>query len=95
VYYGFDKGGPDTSLVTNGWVHQTVQLGPLGSMYPNVSFTMEGDSPAIFFIMQNGLNAPEQPEWEAAGAAATSPSNNGEQHFSAVADRATGENGEE
>lgn len=94
VYYGFDKGGPDTSLVTNDWVHQNVQLGPLGKMYPNITFIMEGDSPAIFFTMQNGLNAPEHPEWGSWGGRYF-PVNYGEQQFSDAVDHVIGQNGEE
>lgn len=94
LYYGFDKGGPDTSLVTNDWVHGNVQLGALGKMYPNITFIMEGDSPSIFFTMQNGLNAPEHPEWGGWGGRYF-PVNYGEQQFSDAADHAIGQNGQE
>ncbi|EGP85243.1 uncharacterized protein MYCGRDRAFT_95365 [Zymoseptoria tritici IPO323] len=41
------------------------QLGPLGSQYPDIAYTMEGDSPAILHTMMNGLNGGpyDHPEW--------------------------------
>ncbi|KAL1626236.1 hypothetical protein SLS54_003071 [Diplodia seriata] len=59
----FDKGGPDTSLVTNSWLQTNIRLGTLGSHYPNFTYIMEGDTPSFLGLLPNGLNAPEHPEW--------------------------------
>ncbi|KAE9961746.1 hypothetical protein BLS_001432 [Venturia inaequalis] len=64
AYYSFDKGGPDTSLVTNDWLAKHIQVGPFGaSTYITPTFIMEGDSPSLLFTVQNGLNVPEHPEY--------------------------------
>ncbi|QDS77654.1 hypothetical protein FKW77_002929 [Venturia effusa] len=63
-YYSFDKGGPDTSLITKQWLAQHIQIGPFGSStYITPAFIMEGDSPSLLFTVQNGLNDPEHPEY--------------------------------
>lgn len=59
----FDKGGPDTSLVTNEWLQEHVRIGTLGQHYPDFDFIMEGDTPSFFPLIQNGLGDPEHPEW--------------------------------
>ncbi|KAF2104109.1 DUF1593-domain-containing protein [Rhizodiscina lignyota] len=58
----FDKGGPDTTLVTNEWL-QRIRIGPLGHYYLNFSIIMEGDTPSFLPLIQNGLGDPEHPEW--------------------------------
>ncbi|KAI8711776.1 hypothetical protein NCS52_01441900 [Fusarium sp. LHS14.1] len=58
-----DEGGPDPSKVTAEWVKENVQLGPLGAVYPKPAFIIEGDTPTFLYIMQNGLNFPEEPSW--------------------------------
>ncbi len=56
--------GADFSLVTNEWLDINVrQKGPLGAEYPHWEFLMEGDSPSFMFIISNGLNSPDHPEW--------------------------------
>lgn len=59
--YHFDLGGPDSSLVSNEWLKLHVRKGPLGSLYPRWEFIMEGDSPSFMYLIQNGLNYPDQP----------------------------------
>ncbi|KAG7096882.1 hypothetical protein E1B28_004288 [Marasmius oreades] len=59
----FDKGGPDTSLITNEWLQDHIRIGALGSEYLNWTFQMEGDTPSFLSILPNGLNAPGHPEW--------------------------------
>ena len=59
----FDKGGPDTSLVTNEWLQEHIRVGELGAHYPDFDFIMEGDTPAFFPLIRNGLGDPEHPEW--------------------------------
>lgn len=64
LYYPFDQGGPNTSLVTKEWLAEHIQIGPLGeASYLTPAFIMEGDSPSLLFSMQNGLNVPEHPEY--------------------------------
>jgi hypothetical protein len=64
IYYPFDQGGPNTSLVTKEWLAEHIQIGPLGkASYLTPAFIMEGDTPSLLFSMQNGLNVPENPEY--------------------------------
>lgn len=64
IYYPFDKGGPDTSLVMKEWLAEHIQVGPFGaSTYIPPAFIMEGDSPSLLFTVQNGLNDPGHPEY--------------------------------
>ncbi|KAF2135098.1 uncharacterized protein K452DRAFT_323229 [Aplosporella prunicola CBS 121167] len=62
-YRHFDKGGPDTSLVTNDWLEQHIRVGVLGASYLNYSYVMEGDTPSFLPLIQNGLGDPEHPEY--------------------------------
>ncbi|KAH9904169.1 hypothetical protein F4778DRAFT_85186 [Xylariomycetidae sp. FL2044] len=62
-YRHFDKGGPDTSLVTNEWLEAHVRVGDLGAHYPDYEFIMEGDTPSFFPLIPNGLGDPSHPEW--------------------------------
>ena len=57
--------GPDFSLVSNDWIDEHVQHGhgPLGMLYPDTAYIMEGDTPSFLYLIPNGLNAPEHPEW--------------------------------
>lgn len=59
----FDKGGPDTSLVTNEWLDEHIRIGPLGAHYPVYPYIMEGDTPAFLTLVQNGLGDINHPEW--------------------------------
>ncbi|WP_370479532.1 DUF1593 domain-containing protein [Tamlana flava] len=57
-------GGADFELVTNEWLERNIRKkGPLGKMYPHWEFMMEGDSPAFLYLVDNGLNSPENPNW--------------------------------
>ncbi|CAM1504270.1 Fc.00g018610.m01.CDS01 [Cosmosporella sp. VM-42] len=62
-YYGFDQGGPDFSKLTKEWFKEHVQIGPLGSAYPDYMFIPEGDTPTFLYLVQNGLGIPEHPEY--------------------------------
>lgn len=63
-YNPFDFGGPDTSLVTKEWLNENIRsVGPLGAVYPEPMFIMEGDTPATLFVLPNGLNVPENPNF--------------------------------
>ena len=62
-YYGFDQGGPDFSKLTKDWFKEHIQIGPLGSAYPDYLFIPEGDTPTFLYLIQNGLSVPEHPNW--------------------------------
>lgn len=63
-FYKFNTGA-DSSIVGNPWLRQNVILnhGPLGELYPEVKFIMEGDTPSFLGLIGNGLNVPEHPEY--------------------------------
>lgn len=46
------------------WAKQNIQnVGPLGSVYPNRIWAIEGDSPSFMYCLNNGLNVPEHPDY--------------------------------
>ncbi|KAK4618269.1 hypothetical protein CLAFUW4_12348 [Fulvia fulva] len=51
-----DNGGSDTALVSQDYATQNLQIGPLGPYYPNIKYSMEGDTPTLLHTMNNGLN---------------------------------------
>ncbi len=57
--------GIDNSRISNTWLTQHIQQdhGPLGAAYPDVSWGVEGDTPAFLSLIPNGLNNAEHPEW--------------------------------
>jgi hypothetical protein len=56
--------GGNYSLVENAWMDKNVRRkGPLGKEYPYMKYLMEGDSPSFMFLIDNGLNDPEHPDW--------------------------------
>ncbi|KAJ5685042.1 hypothetical protein N7536_007661 [Penicillium majusculum] len=62
-WYGFDKGGPDPSKISKEWIRKNIQIGPLGSTYPDFMFIPEGDTPTFLYLIQNGLGVAERPEF--------------------------------
>ncbi|BCS23493.1 uncharacterized protein APUU_31718S [Aspergillus puulaauensis] len=58
-----DEGGPDVTKVKLDWLKEHIQIGPLGKEYPDYSFIMEGDTPTLLYLIQNGLGSPENPHW--------------------------------
>jgi hypothetical protein len=51
-------------LASPQWLADNVQThGPLGAVYPDVVYTMEGDSPSFVYLVPTGLGAPEHPDW--------------------------------
>ncbi|KAH7123947.1 hypothetical protein B0J11DRAFT_615465 [Dendryphion nanum] len=58
-----DRGGGDRKMLSNEWIKENLQIGPLGSKYPDVMFAMEGDTPTFLYLIQNGLGVPEEPSW--------------------------------
>ena len=61
--------GIDNSTISNLWFAKNIQQnhGPLGAAYPDVSWGVEGDTPAFLSLIPNGLNNSEHPEWGAWG----------------------------
>ncbi|WP_207505224.1 DUF1593 domain-containing protein [Telluribacter humicola] len=57
--------GADSSLVNNQWVDEHIQKnhGPLGEQYPHIEYIMEGDTPSFLYLVNNGLNDPEHPNY--------------------------------
>ena len=56
--------GADFSVVDNPWLDQNIRRkGPLGAQHPETKFLMEGDTPSFLGLIDNGLNAPEHPDW--------------------------------
>ena len=57
--------GFDSTEMSNDWIAAHIQQGhgPLGAVYPDVSFGVEGDTPSFLSLIPNGLNAPEHPDW--------------------------------
>jgi len=57
--------GINNQVISNAWLAENIQQGhgPLGAMYPDVAYGMEGDTPSWLALIQNGLNRPEHPDW--------------------------------
>jgi hypothetical protein len=57
--------GIDHTTISNRWLAQNIQQnhGPLGAIYPDVAWGMEGDTPSFLSLIPNGLNHAEHPEW--------------------------------
>jgi hypothetical protein len=56
--------GADFAIVDNPWLDQNIRnKGPLGAQHPETKFLMEGDTPSFLGLIDNGLNAPEHPDW--------------------------------
>jgi hypothetical protein len=58
-------GGADFSIVDNPWLDENIRKnhGPLGAQHPHTEYIMEGDTPSFFNLIENGLSAPEHPDW--------------------------------
>lgn len=61
----FGMPGSNTEVVSAGWLAKNIQQshGPLGAAYPDVAYGMEGDSPSFLFLISNGMNDPEHPNY--------------------------------
>lgn len=55
--------GIDNSTISNAWIAENIQQshGPMGVLYPDVSYGVEGDTPAWLNLIPNGLSIPERP----------------------------------
>lgn len=56
--------GHDNREFSTPWIADHIQQGhgPLGALYPDVSYGMEGDTPSFLSLIPNGLNAPDTPD---------------------------------
>jgi hypothetical protein len=50
--------GANNEVVSNKWLSENIQQGhgPLGALYPDVAYGMEGDTPSWLMLIPNGLN---------------------------------------
>jgi hypothetical protein len=57
--------GIDNTTISNPWLAEHIQQGhgPLGAVYPDVAWGMEGDTPSFLGLVPNGLNEPDRPDW--------------------------------
>ncbi len=63
-YFHARCAGADFNLVSNEWLDRNIRKkGPLGAEYPRWDYLMEGDTPSFLGLIDNGLNAPERPDW--------------------------------
>ncbi|KAL3443601.1 hypothetical protein BJX65DRAFT_298234 [Aspergillus insuetus] len=90
-----DGSGPDGSHFTREWLKGNIQTGPLGKVYPDYKFIVEGDTPTFLYLMQNGLGSPEHPEWGSWGGRYIGPDLRGTvRHYTDAVDTAIGKDGE-
>lgn len=57
--------GINNDEISNRWLAEHIQQdhGPLGAVYPDVAWGVEGDTPAYLSLIPNGLNFPDRPDW--------------------------------
>jgi hypothetical protein len=56
--------GADVKLVDHAWQHANIiGKGPLGALYPQSLYLMEGDTPSFLHLIPNGLGVPERPDY--------------------------------
>jgi hypothetical protein len=57
--------GMNNDVISNRWLAQNIQQGhgPLGALYSDVAYGMEGDTPSWLALVPNGLNEPEHRDW--------------------------------
>lgn len=57
--------GINNNVISNSWLEKNIQQGhgPLGAIYPDVSWGMEGDTPSWLGLIPNGLSYPSHPNW--------------------------------
>jgi len=57
--------GANNVVISNDWLTQNIQQkhSVLGTMYPDVAYGVEGDTPTFLGLIPNGLNEPERPDY--------------------------------
>jgi hypothetical protein len=66
TWTAFTRGFPGfRDFISNAWLAENIQQGhgPLGAMYPDVAWGVEGDTPSYLALIPNGLSVPERPGW--------------------------------
>ncbi len=67
TWMGMTKRMPhsDLEVISDTWIASHIQQrhGPLGAVYPDVAYGLEGDTPAFLGLIPNGLNDLERPNW--------------------------------
>ncbi|KAK9419975.1 hypothetical protein SUNI508_06981 [Seiridium unicorne] len=53
----------ENQTVQNAWLAEDIRLGPLGSQYPQIIYTMEGDTPSFLWLVPNGLVYRDHIDW--------------------------------
>ncbi len=55
----------ENDTISNQWFADNIQQGhgPLGAIYPDVAYGVEGDTPAFLSLIPNGINESEKPNW--------------------------------
>lgn len=55
--------GIDNHTISNKWLAENIQQGhgPLGALYPDVAYGVEGDTPAFLSLIPNGLSTAAHP----------------------------------
>lgn len=55
----------NNEVISNRWILDNIQQGhgPLGALYPDALWGVEGDTPSYLWLIPNGLNNPEHPDW--------------------------------
>jgi hypothetical protein len=59
----FPVPGSNSEVTSAAWLASNIQQGhgPLGALYPDVAYGMEGDTPAFLNLIENGLSNSEHP----------------------------------
>lgn len=57
--------GSNKEETSKEWLAEHIQQGhgPMGAAYPDVAYGMEGDTPSFLYLIPNGLNSPEHPDY--------------------------------
>jgi Protein of unknown function (DUF1593) len=87
----FDSGA-DFTKVGHDWLRDHIRKGPLGAVYPDFKYIMEGDSPSFLYLVPNGLGVPEHPEYGSWGGRYGKLEEGGGLHADTV-DQVTGQDG--
>jgi hypothetical protein len=53
----------EAETVENPWLDANIRLGPLGAVYPQIAYGMEGDTPSFLWLVQNGLVYRDRIDW--------------------------------
>ncbi|KAK1676152.1 hypothetical protein BDP55DRAFT_661890 [Colletotrichum godetiae] len=56
-----DNGFANTTKIKNAWADANIRVGPFGTIYPQILYGMEGDSPSFLWLISNGLSVPDMP----------------------------------